>query len=807
MSAIQLRPEQLARIERIKERTQVDRYWICIERFRIAVDILRENRNDPVVTRRGKQLKAYAMRMPIDIMDDELIVGIGSSKYMGLEIDPDYGIWPQDEIDSLKADGFMIDPQDEIDLQEMNKNFDPPMYLNYTTDIVYKNERIANMRIAGIPLPPWKPQAKQGGIGGYAQSGLGLGPSLYLIVPEYERIIHEGIDAIKQEVQDELKAIDFCVPGSVERFRYLEAAYNCLDAMTIMASRYAALAEEKAAAEADPVRKAELEQIAESCRRVPAKPARTFREGVQAMWFSMLFFSPCSTLPGGRFDQYMYPLYKADLEAGRITPEEAVELLCLLRLKDMELNRVSGKEARKKNSGLAKWHNFIIGGVKPGTGEDATNDLSYLLLDAAMITKTPHHTITLRVHEKTPDSLMIKALECVRLGLGMPAFIGDKSYIATFTSRGVPLEDAQDYVVCGCLDAEIPGRSRTLNVPMMGTTIIFDIFRHRGLDKRTGNMVGIDCGDFTEFPAFEDMLAAFRREMQYIMRLLGESNNIALHIIPEYVPDPLRSILMRGGAKAGKDAFARTDFVYNNPSTMIIIGVVNLADSFTAIKKLCYDEKKYTLKELYDALEANWEGREDMRRDFLRAPKYGNDNDEADEMLRVIYQMYCELVEQVPTILGVNHLPSGISITAHQPVGALTGATPDGRRAGEILADGSLSPMQGMDKNGVTAVLRSAMKLNQDPMQATLLNMKFHPTALKTEDDLRKLSVLIRTYLVNGGKHIQFNVVAPETLRAAQKDKEHYKSLVVRVAGYSTYFVTLSEKMQNELIDRTTHVL
>ncbi len=807
MSVMLLRPEQLDRIERIKAKTQVDRYWICIERFRISVDNLNANRNDPVVTRRGKQLKAYAERMPIDIMDDELIVGIGASKYMGLEIDPDYGLWPQDEIDSLKEDGFLIDPQDEIDLQELNRRFDPPMYLNYTSDIIYKNERIANMRIAGIPLPPWKPHARQGGVGGYAQSGLGLGPALYLIVPEYERIIHEGIDAIKQEVRDELDAIDFCTAGSVERFRFLEAAYNCLDAMTIMAARYAKLAEEKAAVERDPKRRAELKQIAENCRRVPAKPARTFWEGMQALWFSMLFFSPCSTLPGGRFDQYMYPLYKADLDAGRITPEDAVELLCLLRLKDMELNRVSGKEARKKNSGMAKWHNFIIGGVKPGTGEDASNDLSYLLLDAAMITKTPHHTISLRVHEKTPEALMVKSLECVRMGLGMPAFLGDRSYIATFTSRGVPLEDAQDYVACGCLDAEIPGRSRTLNVPMMGTTIIFDIFRHRGIDKRTGIMVGIDCGDFTSFESYDRMIAAFREELRYIMHLVGESNNIALHIIPEYVPDPLRSVLIRGGVKAGKDAFARTDIVYNNPSTMMIIGICNLSDSFTAIKKLCFDEKKYSLSELYQALEDNWVGHDEMRHDFLAAPKFGNDDDYADDVMRSMYEMYCELVEQVPTILGVNHLPSGISVTAHQPVGALTGATPDGRKAGEILADGSLSPMHGMDKNGVTSILKSALKINQDPMQATLLNMKFHPSALKTEADLHKLAALIRTYMVNGGKHIQFNVVAPETLLAAQKDKEQYRNLIVRVAGYSTYFVTLSEKMQNEVIERTTHVL
>jgi formate C-acetyltransferase len=221
--------------------------------------------------------------------------------------------------------------------------------------------------------------------------------------------------------------------------------------MNTLARRYAELAEDMAAREQRPERKAELEQIARICRRVPENPAASFREALQAFWFQILFLSPSTTLPGGRFDQYMYPFYKADLDKGAITRDEALELLCLLRLKDMELNRTSGSELRKKNSGMAKWHNYTIGGVDPITGEDATNDLTYLLIDAAMVTKTPHHTLTLRVHEKTPPALMQRALECVRLGLGMPAFVSDGSYTATFASRGCPLEFARDFVMTGCL--------------------------------------------------------------------------------------------------------------------------------------------------------------------------------------------------------------------------------------------------------------------------------------------------------------------------------------------------------------------
>ena len=380
------------RIERIKKRVVVDHYPICIEKYRITADVLEHSKHDPAVVQRGKMLKAYAERMPIAIADDELIVGLGASKPMGLEIDPNYGVWTQDGIDSLVEDGYIMSEEDQRDLQELNKYHDPATQIGMQGDIFYEpeSERILKLLKAGLVLPPWKEKSEGGGVGGgYAQSGLGLGPSLVLLLVDYTKILHNGTNALIAQARERQKALRFTDAESIDKFRTYEAMVMAFEAMNILAGRYSKLAAEMAEAESDPVRKAELQTISETCARVPMEPPRTFREAIQCFWFQFLMLSPSTTLPGGRFDQYMYPYYAADLEAGRITREEAVELLCCMRLKDMELNRTSGKNNRKKNAGFAKWHNFIIGGVKPD-GTDATNELSYMMLDAALITRTPH---------------------------------------------------------------------------------------------------------------------------------------------------------------------------------------------------------------------------------------------------------------------------------------------------------------------------------------------------------------------------------------------------------------------------------
>ena len=793
------------RIERIKKRVVVDTYPICIEKYRITADVLKEHKNEPAMVQRGRMLKAYAERMPIAIADDELIVGMGASKPMGLEIDPNYGIWTQDEIDSLVEDGFIISEQDQKDLQELNKTHDPATQIGMQGDIFYEeqDERILKLLKAGLVLPPWKDKKAGRGVGGgYAQSGLGLGPSLVLLMVDYSKILENGTNALIAQAKACQKELRFFDGESIDKFRYYQAVIMAFEAMNTLAGRYARLAAEMAEAETDPVRKAELQVISETCSRVPMEKPRTFREAIQCFWFQFLMLSPSTTLPGGRFDQYMYPFYETDLAAGRTTREEVLELLCCMRLKDMELNRTSGKNNRKKNAGFAKWHNFVIGGVKRD-GSDATNELSYLLLEAALITRTPHHTITIRVADSTPKELILKGIECQKAGLSMPAFISDESYIKFFTNHGVSLEDAREYAITGCLDANLAGKSRTGPVPMTIMTVIFDLFRHNGINVKNGEQAGIPTGDFTKFQSFEEMFAAWTEQFKYCVSIVGERNNVELKVTQELLADPLRSALMYRGIESGMDIWRRHDIPFDNTASVCTIGMVNVGDSFAAIKKLCFDEKKYTLQELYDALEANWEGYDEMRRDFLNAPKFGNNDPYVDDIVARCYKLFTDFVPTLKTITGGVTVPCGISITSHQPGGLLTGATPDGRKAGTLLADGTMSPMQGMDHNGPVAVMQSAMRVDQDPFQATLLNMKFSPATLKTEQDMEKLASLITTYLTHGGKHVQFNVVDKNTLIEARDEPKKHRDLLIRIAGYSAYFVQLNAAMQEEVINRT----
>ncbi|MBO6011635.1 MAG: hypothetical protein J6P71_07550, partial [Oscillospiraceae bacterium] len=326
-----------------------------------------------------------------------------------------------------------------------------------------ENERLWPFMKSGVVLPPWKDK-KGGSGGGYAMSGCGLGPGLSLVCVDFAQILSRGARSIIDEAKQCLEDLRYDAPDSIEKRNFWEGVVMVFEAWIRFAHRYAGLCAELAAKESDPARAAELREMERICRKVPEFPAETFREALQSFWFTFLMVCPSPTSTAGRFDQYMYPYYKSDIDAGRITDAEVLELLELLRVKVMKLNRVSGKANRTKNAGMAKWYNWTIGGVK-ADGTDATNELTYLLLDAAKETHLPHHTLTLRVHEKTPDALMVRALECVRSGLGMPAFIGDKSYINFFTARSevnrVPLEQARDYCATGCVDGNVQGETRT----------------------------------------------------------------------------------------------------------------------------------------------------------------------------------------------------------------------------------------------------------------------------------------------------------------------------------------------------------
>ena len=800
------------RIKRMKEALRISKYPLCVEFFRLANESLDETAGEPMILRRAKLHAHILDNMTIFIEPDDLLCGSGASKPFGLEMQYEYGVWTKDEVESLKSEIYTIDPEDEKELYELNERFAGNTANSNLVEAMGKslgqNERLWPFMKSGVILPPWKDK-KGGSGGGFAMSGYGLGPGFALVCVDFARILNEGAKSVIEEAKQCLKDLRYESIDAVEKRNFWEGVVIVFEAWVRLAGRYADLAEKMAAEETDETRKAELLEMARICRKVPYEPAETFREACQAFWFTFLMVCPSPTSTIGRFDQYMYPFYRKDIDEGRITDDEVLELLEIIRIKNMKLNRVSGKANRAKNAGMAKWYNMTIGGQK-ADGSDATNELTYLILDAAIDTHVPHHTVTVRVHEGTPEKLMVKALECVKTGLGMPAFIGDKSYINFFSNMSetnrLPVEVSRDYVATGCVDGNIPAVTRTQVAVFFIIPQAMDIAMHNGFCRFTKEIVGKEVGDVREMATFEEFKDAVYDEIRYLMRMANERENVEMIAERELFPDVFRSALMKDGVKYGHDMFDRR-FEFENGAVLGAVGGVNTGNALLAIKRLVFDEKKYTMAQLIEALDADWEGYEDMQADFKAQPKYGNNIKEVDDMVAEVYQMYSDYAYTLPCVYGDTLKPNAISISAHQPGGAVTGATADGRKGGEILADASLSPDHGQDVRGPLAVFQSAMDVNQDGYQGTLMNMKFHPSNLKTEDDLKKLGSMIKTYLTHGGKHIQFNVVDRAEMEDAKVHPEEHPELIVRVAGYSAYFTRLPESIQNEVIERTSQDL
>jgi formate C-acetyltransferase len=765
----------------------------------------RQTEGLPQIVRRAKATAHYLDHKTIFIENDELIVGNVASKPMGLEAGSLGPTWPKEDIESLRNGGLEISEEDEALLRSMDDYWQGKgRTLDERQGQFYDDERLWPFIQSGILCPPWKKKDEGRGQGA-AGVGWGLGLGLALIVVDYEKVLTGGLNQLIKDAEEELKLLRFMSSDAVKKADFLKSVIISLTAIVRIAERFGTLAADLATKETDTKRRKELERTAETCRWVPGNPARTFNEAIQSFWFIWIMIAS-GTTPGGRFDQFMYPFFKKDKEAGNTTDDEVLELLQCLRIKVMQYNFVGGgKLQREKWSGMARWNNWVIGGVTPD-GKDATNELSYLILEAAKACQTPHHTITVRVHEGTPEPLMLKALEVVKTGMGMPAFIGDKSYIGYLVGQGVPLEDARNYALAGCLDVNIPGKSRIHAFGMFIVPRVFEITMNNGIDPRSGIPLGLRTGEFEGFETFEDFMHAFKEQLKYFMGLTAEEHNILLKVQTDLFPDAVHSALMEDAIKVGRDALDRT-MPFENGSALNLVGMINVADSMAAVKKLVFDEKSVSKQKLKAALEANWkgDGNEEIRKMCLSMPKYGNGNPYVDTIASELYQFWADTAITFPTAWGGTTKPTGISITAHAPGGALTGATPDGRYAGETLADGTISAAQGRDIEGPTALMRSAMAIDQVPFQATLLNMKFDPSAMKSEEDMRKMSMLIRTYFSQGGKHVQFNVVNRETLIDSQKQPEKHGDLIVRVAGYSAYFVTLGKPVQDEIIDRTAY--
>ena len=795
------------RIARMKARLQVDKYPICAEKARYSIAAWKQHEGLPPILQRAYATANYLDHRTLFVEDDELIVGNVASRPMGMEASVWGPFWDDADLSTMIGDDgkFTISDEDYAELRSYDAFWEGQGRQIYEFQgSCYDDWHLWPFIRSGVLCPPWKDKEKGRGAGG-AGFGWGLGIGLSFFVPDYAKIIGEGISAPLREAEEALHALDYHAPDAVERSQYLKAVIIALSSMVRMYHRYGDVCAAKAAETGDAVRKAELERMAESCHWIAEHPARNFRDAMQCFWFYWMMVAH-GTTPGGRFDQYMYPYYKQDIESGALTDAEALELLECLRIKIMQFNFVNGgAQQRDKWAGMARWHNFLIGGVKRD-GSDATNELSYLIIEAANEVRTPQYTITVRVAKSTPQSLMMKAAELVRTGIGMPAFVSDESYINGLVAQGVPLEEARDYALAGCLDLNLPGKSRINALGMFIVPKVLDITMHNGVLTSTGEQLGPQTGAMKDFTSYGDFENAFKTQLRFFMGLYNEEHNILIKATGAKFCDVVHSAFAYEGISSGQDMNCRKMY-YENASMFNPIGMINTANSLAAVKKLVFEDHAFDMETLWNAIEANWEGYENVQLACRNAPKFGNNDPYVDDIAADLYKFWVDTVGSFRTVYGEPPRPTGVSITAHAPGGAYTCATPDGRFYGETLCDGVMSPSQGTDKEGPLASLASAMRIDQTPMNAALLNMKLHPSALKSDADLEKLIAMIKTYMMNGGKHIQFNVVDNKTLMAAQENPKDYRDLIVRVAGYSTYFTLLTPAVQNEIIKRTENVL
>ncbi len=781
---------------------------LCFEKARLITESFIKTEGEPAIIRYAKAHANVLENISVIIDKDELFVGEGASKPWGAEIDPFLGIWKEEAIRGAVEEGIISMDDSDWPLMRELGSYWAKRCSEYAQSKLL-DERFFNYLRVGITLPPMKNRDEFRGA--YAGSGLCLSFNFTDCYTDFSRWM-KGLNPIIGEIDEELKNLRFLSLEAVNKKQFLVASLIVLKAIVRFAERYAEEAERLAAIEADGACRKNLKRIATACRIVPANPPGNFYQAMQSLWFNQILSTPSSTHNFGRFDQYMYPFYKKDRDEGKITDEEVLDLLCELRVKSMRPENIKLSAAkRSQHSGFAKWRNMTIGGVT-SDGKDASNELTWLVLEAANRVRTPHHTITMRVHDKTPEDLMLKALEVVKTGIGMPAFALDKSFIDYMTSGGIPLNEARDYHLAGCVDPAIPGKQSFLAGLFFVVPKVLEIFLNNGIDPRTGLNIGPDISDVETFKTFSDFYDGFKKYLKHFIGIWHEHSFLVSGRSGDVygyndIVEMVETLLMQDGVRMGKPLSNR-DAVppYDFRAVMIPVGAINTADSLAAIKQLVFETRQITLKELKQALSANWEGHDDIRRLCLKSPKYGNDNDYADSIAADLYNFFLKEESNYHSFgRPVNAKVRGIggaSISSMFAGGSIIGATPDGRYAGTTLSDGTVSPAQGMDKKGPTAMLRSAAKINQAACSSALLNIKLHPSFIGGREGLAKLGMLIKTYAGMGGKWVQLNVVGNEELLDAQQHPENHRDLIVRVAGYSAYFTDLGKGVQDDIIRR-----
>ncbi len=806
------------------------------DRAVLITESYKETEGLPVITRRAKAFEKILDNIPIVIRPGELLLGSSTTKPRGCQTFPEYSFdWLEAEFETVAtrvADPFYIADDTKNRLHEAYKYWKGKTTSELATSYMALEALLAQQHNIFT-------------VGNYFYNGVGH------ITVKYWEVLEIGYSGIRKKAEDELAS---CNPGDADyakKSHFLNAVIISCNAVIRYANRYAELAEKEAASCTDSVRKAELLQMAKNCRRVPEFGATSFYEACQAFWFVQQLLqmeSSGHSISPGRFDQYMYPYYKKDLDEGRITREFAQELIDNIWIKLNDLNKVRDAASAEGFAGYSLFQNMIVGG-QDAEGNDVTNDLSFMCLDAAMHVPLPQPSLSIRVWNGTPNDLLLKAAELTRLGTGLPAYYNDEVIIPSLQNRGISLAEARVYNIIGCVEPQTPGKTEGWHdAAFFNMCRVLELVFSNGMDK--GVQIGLKTGDVTQMKTFDEFYDAYKAQMEYMISLLVNADNAIDVAHMERCPLPFESCMVDDCIKKGK-SLQEGGAVYNFTGPQGF-GIANVADSLSAVRKLVFEDKTVTMAELKEALDNNFgkgistERAEEVTKEVVKAmldmgktvseeqvaqifvtalsgsvseekkkrydeilaliedvPKYGNDIEEVDMFARDVAYTYTKPLEKYKNPRGGIFQAGLYPVSANVPLGKQTGATPDGRLANTPVADG-VGPMAGRDVNGPTATANSVAKLDHFiASNGTLFNQKFHPSALKGRSGLMNFTALIRTFFDKKGMHMQFNVVSRETLLDAQKNPEKYKTLVVRVAGYSALFTTLSRALQDDIINRT----
>lgn len=769
---------------------------ICTERSEIITKVYKELEGEEIHRKRALALKRILEEMFIFIFDGELIVGNLASGRRSAPIYPEFSwefiIEQVDDWETRDADRFIVNERDKKKLREIT-----PWWKNRTV-----RERALAM------MPQKVIESIDNGmfsVGNYLNSGIGH------VIGDYEKAITWGYRKIIDEVKSKLKQVDYKNPKNVRKKFLYESMVIALEASIAFSKRYEELAKKMAKSEKDERRKNELYRISEICGKVPEFPAETFYEAVQSFWFTHLIFwieSNGSSVSPGRFDQYMYPFYKRDIEQKRITPEEAVKLIACMYVKCSEIFKIyNNTTAKLYGGGYNQGEQLVLGGLN-SDGDDATNELSYLCLKAMQEVKMRQPELAARIHTKTSDRFLREAIKTLKMANGQPKFYSDEMAISALLNKGVPIDDARNYGQSGCIETAIPGKTNTYGVAAMTNTgKCLELALFNGIDPVSGKKLGLETGPAENFKTFDDFFDAFKKQYQLLADRMSIATNCIQEAHKELAPQPFLSCFISDCIEKGVD-FVEGGARYNFTGPHGV-GVGSVADSMAALKKFVFDEKTILMGKMLEALRNNFEGEYEQLRQKLRnkAPHYGVDNPYVDRIARNVAKVHCLAYENFTDPRGSIYAPGFATNTAGVAFGVEVGATPDGRRYGEPLSDG-ISPVAGRDIEGPTAAMKSVATVDFSlTVQGAIFNLMFTGKTLDSDEKIDKLASLIRGYNDLGGYEVQFNIVDHETLRDAQENPDKYRGLLVRVAGWVAYFVELSKPVQDEIIRRYGHSL